>query len=47
MPNGKERLCSVLKAMFSLPVPFTFNPSILIPRQSKQVKDGSDCFVSD
>jgi hypothetical protein len=33
--------------LLNLPVPFAFNLSVLIPRQSKQVKDGSDCFVSD
>ncbi len=33
--------------LLNLPVPFTLNPSVLTPRQLKQVKDGSDCFVSD
>ena len=33
--------------LLNLPAPFALNPSALIPRQFKQVKDGSDCFVSD
>nr|DAE51113.1 MAG TPA: hypothetical protein [Caudoviricetes sp.] len=47
MPKRQRKEWLSLTKLLNLPVPFASNPPTLKPRQSKQVKGGSGCFVSD